>query len=119
MPPAEAWPLLTDVARIAPCMPGAKLVEAVDADTWRGDLAVGQHQVRVIAPDVGGGFGPKTVLYPEPFCIVKGAGEGGTIPAPAAIAAALENALEPFGVDIDRVPVTPEWLLDRIDVGRT
>ena len=40
MPPAEAWPLLTDVARIAPCMPGAKLAEAVDADTWRGELAV-------------------------------------------------------------------------------
>ena len=44
---------------------------------------------------------------------VKGAGEGGTIPAPAAIAAAIENALEPFGVDVDRVPVTPDWLLDR------
>lgn len=40
MPPAEAWPLLTDVARVAPCMPGAKLAEAVDADTWRGELAV-------------------------------------------------------------------------------
>ena len=49
---------------------------------------------------------------------VKGAGEGGTIPAPAAIAAAIENALEPFGVDVDRVPVTPDWLLDRIDAAR-
>ena len=48
---------------------------------------------------------------------VRGAGEGGTIPAPAAIAAAIENALEPFGVDVDRVPVTPDWLLDRIDAG--
>ena len=38
--PAEAWPLLTDVARVAPCMPGAKLTEAVNADTWRGELAV-------------------------------------------------------------------------------
>ena len=40
MSPAEAWPLLTDVARVAPCMPGAKLAEAVDVDTWRGELAV-------------------------------------------------------------------------------
>ena len=49
---------------------------------------------------------------------VKGAGEGGTIPAPAAIAAAIEHALAPFGVAIDRVPVTPDWLLDRIDAAR-
>ena len=38
--PTEAWPLLTDVARAAPCMPGAKLTGAVDADTWSGELAV-------------------------------------------------------------------------------
>jgi carbon-monoxide dehydrogenase large subunit len=49
---------------------------------------------------------------------VKGAGEGGTIPAPAVIAAAIENALEPFGIHVDRVPVTPEWLLARIDAAR-
>jgi carbon monoxide dehydrogenase subunit G len=40
VPPAQAWGLLTDVARVAPCMPGAKLTEAVDADTFRGELAV-------------------------------------------------------------------------------
>ena len=40
MSPVEAWPLLIDVARVAPCIPGAKLTEAVDADTWRGELAV-------------------------------------------------------------------------------
>jgi len=49
---------------------------------------------------------------------VKGAGEGGTIPAPAVIAAAIENALAPFGIHIDRVPVTPDWLLERIDTAR-
>ena len=37
---ADAWPLLTDVARVAPCVPGAKLTDAVDADTWSGELAV-------------------------------------------------------------------------------
>ena len=40
MSPSEAWPLLTDIARVAPCVPGAKLKEAVDADAWRGELAV-------------------------------------------------------------------------------
>ena len=38
-------------------------------DAYAGVMGMGQHQVRVIAPDVGGGFGPKTVLYPEQFCI--------------------------------------------------
>lgn len=45
---------------------------------------------------------------------VKGAGEGGTIPAAAAIAGAIDDALRPFGVKITRVPVTPEYLLDLI-----
>ncbi|MGH7088204.1 MAG: molybdopterin cofactor-binding domain-containing protein, partial [Stellaceae bacterium] len=40
----------------------------------------------------------------------KGAGEVGTIPAAAAVAAAVENALEPFGVCIDAVPIAPAWL---------
>jgi aerobic carbon-monoxide dehydrogenase large subunit len=42
---------------------------------------------------------------------VKGAGEGGTIPAAAAIAAAVENALEPFGVRIAGAPLTPDRIL--------
>lgn len=42
---------------------------------------------------------------------VKGAGEGGTIPAPAAIIAAVENALQPFGVKITCTPLTPEMII--------
>jgi carbon-monoxide dehydrogenase large subunit len=38
---------------------------------------------------------------------VKGAGEGGTIPAPAAIVSAIENALSPFGVRFTEMPLTP------------
>jgi carbon-monoxide dehydrogenase large subunit len=38
---------------------------------------------------------------------VKGAGEGGTIPAPAAIIAAIEDALSPFGVRFMEAPLTP------------
>ena len=48
---------------------------------------------------------------------IKGAGEGGTIPATAAIVAAIENALESFGVVIERYPVSPERLCALIDAG--
>jgi carbon-monoxide dehydrogenase large subunit len=46
---------------------------------------------------------------------VKGAGEGGTIPAAAAIVAAIENALEEFSVEIDYYPVDPQYLTGLID----
>src|SRR6266540_678592 len=42
---------------------------------------------------------------------VKGAGEGGTIPAPAAIVSAIEDALEPFGVRFSEAPLTPEAIV--------
>ena len=48
---------------------------------------------------------------------VKGAGEGGTIPAPAAIIAAVEDALRPFGVRITETPILPERLCNLIDAG--
>ena len=38
---------------------------------------------------------------------VKGAGEGGTIPAAACVIAAIEDALSPFGVRIAEHPVSP------------
>ena len=38
---------------------------------------------------------------------VKGAGEGGTIPAAAAIVGAIENALSPFAVALSESPITP------------
>jgi carbon-monoxide dehydrogenase large subunit len=42
---------------------------------------------------------------------VKGAGEGGTIPAPAAIVAAIEDALSPFGVHFVEMPLTPQRIV--------
>ena len=41
---------------------------------------------------------------------VKGAGEGGTIGAPAAIAAAVDHALESSGVTVRVLPITPAWV---------
>ncbi len=46
---------------------------------------------------------------------VKGAGEGGTIPAAPAVVAAIENALADFGVVIDYYPVDPQYLTGLID----
>jgi len=42
---------------------------------------------------------------------VKGAGEGGTIPAAAAIVAAIENALSPFDVRLRESPITPDRIV--------
>ena len=39
VPPAEAWAVLTDVERIAPCMPGAQLQE-IEGDEFRGIVKV-------------------------------------------------------------------------------
>jgi len=40
LPPAEAWDVLLDIERIAPCMPGAELTEIVDDRTYRGKVSV-------------------------------------------------------------------------------
>jgi carbon-monoxide dehydrogenase large subunit len=50
---------------------------------------------------------------PSPFTErgVKGMGEGGTIAAPAAVVAAVADALSPFGAKIDRSPVGPDYVL--------
>jgi carbon-monoxide dehydrogenase large subunit len=43
---------------------------------------------------------------------VKGAGEGGTIPAAAAIISAVENALSPFGVTLAETPISPQRIIE-------
>jgi len=40
LPPAEAWRVLLDIERVAPCLPGAELLERIDADTFKGRVAV-------------------------------------------------------------------------------
>jgi uncharacterized protein len=40
LPPAQAWPLLMDIQKIAPCMPGAELTDVVDDKTYKGRIAV-------------------------------------------------------------------------------
>jgi carbon-monoxide dehydrogenase large subunit len=49
---------------------------------------------------------------------VKGAAESGTIGAPSAIIAAVEDALRPFGVEVSDLPLTPPRLLERVRAAR-
>ena len=53
---------------------------------------------------------------PSPFnpLGVKGAGEGGAIGPPAVLAAAVEDALSPFGVRITRTPLSPANILQAL-----
>jgi carbon monoxide dehydrogenase subunit G len=40
LPADDAWKVLLDIRRIAPCMPGAELTEAVDERTYKGRIGV-------------------------------------------------------------------------------
>ena len=40
LPPAQAWPVLMDIKRMAPCMPGAQLTDAIDDTTYKGNISV-------------------------------------------------------------------------------
>jgi len=50
---------------------------------------------------------------------VKGVGECGVVPAPAAIISAIEDALTPFAVHIDRSPISPPQIVALIQNART
>lgn len=56
------------------------------------------------------------VVTPSPFTEygIKGGGEGGRMGAPPALASAVEDALRPFGVKIDTLPITPTKIRDVI-----
>src|SRR5580700_11424313 len=40
LPVEDAWKVLMDIRRIAPCMPGAELNEVIDEHTYKGRIAV-------------------------------------------------------------------------------
>jgi len=56
------------------------------------------------------------VVTPSPFTEygIKGGGEGGRMGVPPALASAVEDALRPFGVKIDTLPITPMKIRDMI-----
>lgn len=57
------------------------------------------------------------LVSPSPYVPsgIKGMGEGGAIAPPAAIANAVADALRPFGVQVNTVPLTPEQVLTMLD----
>src|ERR1700722_17210381 len=71
-----------------------------------------QDYLMPMAPDVPACL-IEHVATPNPLnpLGVKGAGEGGTLPAPAAIIAAIEDALSPFGVHFAEMPLTPDRIV--------
>ena len=81
-------------------------------------MAVGERHLPGLLP--GSTDVPRVELHhmetPSPLnpIGVKGAGEGGTIPAIAAVIAAVENALIPFNVEISEAPISPARLVELI-----
>lgn len=49
---------------------------------------------------------------------IKGVGEGGAIAPAAAITNAINDALSPFGAEVNEVPATPERVLRALEAGR-
>lgn len=58
---------------------------------------------------------------PSPFTAygVKGGGEGGRMVAPPAVTRAVEDALQPFGVKINEMPITPEKIVKWVKQAQT
>ena len=48
---------------------------------------------------------------------VKGGGEGGRMVSPPALARAVEDALRPFNVKVDEIPIPPERIVELIEAG--
>ncbi len=92
---------------------GNALFERMQYDAGANPLTTTfQDYLMPSAPDVPG-CKIEHIETPNPLnpIGVKGAGEGGTIPAPAAIIAAIEHALSPFGVSFAEMPLTPERIV--------
>ena len=65
-------------------------------------------------------FHVSSLETPSPFTVLgaKGVGEGGSIPSLAAIANSVEDALKPFGVTLNSLPLTPYRLWETIQQAR-
>lgn len=87
VPIAEAWHILTDVERIAPCLPGAQLTE-VEGDVYRGHVKV---KVGPILAQFKGQASFVSLDEPTYTAVLKGEGRdaGGKGNASALITAAL------------------------------
>lgn len=102
VPVEEAWPTLTDVERIAPCLPGAQLQE-VEGDVYRGVVKV---KVGPILAQFKGQatFVEKDDVNHKAVLKAEGRDTGGKGNASALITA----QLEPLGASETKVTVTTD-----------
>ncbi|MQA81289.1 MAG: molybdopterin-dependent oxidoreductase [Streptosporangiales bacterium] len=98
---------------------GAALLEEFQYDDAANPLATSfQTYLKPVAQTV-----PRIELghleTPCPYTLLgtKATGEGGSITSLAAIAGAIEDALVPYGVQVNALPVTPEQILEGIHRG--
>ena len=98
----EAWATLTDVERIAPCLPGAQLQE-IEGDVYRGVVKV---KVGPILAQFKGQatFVEKDDVQPQAVLKAEGRDTGGKGNASALITA----QLEPVGAGVTKVTVTTD-----------
>jgi CO/xanthine dehydrogenase Mo-binding subunit len=86
---------------------------ALQTGTFREYLLPSMHEVPEIVIE--------HLQTPSPFSEygVKGAGEGGRLVAPTAIASAIDDALKPLGVTVNELPMTPERVVAAVAAART
>jgi CO/xanthine dehydrogenase Mo-binding subunit len=100
---------------------GAALMEEYRYDDEDGSLQTGTLR-EYLLPSMH--EAPEIVIEhqetPSPFSEfgVKGAGEGGRLVAPTAIASAIDDALKPLGVTVNELPMTPERVVAAIAEAR-
>jgi CO/xanthine dehydrogenase Mo-binding subunit len=100
---------------------GAALMEEYRYDEEDGSLQTGTFR-EYLLPSMH--EAPEIVLEhqetPSPFSEfgVKGAGEGGRLVAPTAIASAIDDALKPLGVTVNELPMTPERVVAAVAAAR-
>ena len=100
---------------------GAALMEEYRYDGQDGSLQTGTFR-EYLLPSMH--EAPEIVIEhqetPSPFSEygVKGAGEGGRLVAPTAMASAIGDALKPLGVTVSELPMTPERVVAAIAEAR-
>lgn len=100
---------------------GAALLEEVihDDDGQSVAASLADYLLPVVTDVPGIGIVHIEAEFPNNVGGFRGMGEGGTIGAPAAIANAISDALSPLGVEVNKLPATPERLFQLVRAARS
>ncbi|MGH7642902.1 MAG: SRPBCC family protein [Candidatus Dormibacteria bacterium] len=94
IPPEQLWPLLQDLERIAPCLPGGQITERLDSMTFRGTITI------KVGPVVVNYAGSARVLESDPESgrmVVRCEGRETRGPGSANADIAITIAADPLG----------------------